>query len=246
MREVLIPKEGGRGETRPLGISNIEDKIVQKMLSKVLEAIYEPIFRGCSYGFRPGKSPHMAVKALDGYLYRNECEVVIDVDLKNFFGTISHDKMLEILRMKVKDERFIRYVGRMLISGILGEKGFRVSEEGTPQGSMVSPILANIYAHYVIDCWFEDVVKEKVKGSVEMFRYCDDIVICCRYRSDAERVVEALNGRLKKYSLMLNEEKTRLVSFSKKAFAGGVKHGTFDFLGFTFYLAQSRKGNVIV
>lgn len=246
VREVLIPKEGKPGATRPLGISNFEDKLVQLMTSKVLGAIYEPTFRDCSYGFRPGRSCHTAVKALSTYLFKKQCKVVIDVDLKNYFGTINHDKLVEFLRLRIKDDVFIRYIARMLKSGILSDGAFRMTEEGSPQGNVASPILTNIFAHYVIDCWFEDVVKKHLKKPAALFRYCDDMVICCEDEEDAERVMVALNNRLKKFSLELNLDKTKTVSFNKRAFDVGIDQGCFDFLGFTFYIAHSRSGNVTV
>lgn len=246
VREVLIPKEGKRSAYRPLGISNFEDKIVQLMISKILNAIYEPIFRDCSYGFRLGRNCHEAVKAVRGYLYSHWCEIVIDVDIKNFFDTINHEVLISFLRMKIKDERFIRYIIRILKAGVLSKGEFRVTEEGSPQGNVASPILSNVYAHYVIDCWFQDIVKKHVRGPVELIRYCDDMVICCRYRRDADRIRKALEGRLEKYSLRLNMEKTKLISFDKKAYANGIRQETFDFLGFTFYLGRSRRGYVIV
>lgn len=246
VREVLIPKEGKKGATRPLGISNFEDKVVQLMTSKVLEAIYEPIFRDCSYGFRPNRGCHTAIRALHQYLYRNTCEVVIDVDLRNFFGTLNHDVLLDLLRIKIKDNRFIRYIARLLKAGVLRDGELSMTDEGSPQGNVASPILANIYAHYVIDVWFQDVVKQHVEGPVELFRYADDMVICCRFRRDAVKIQRALAGRLEKYSLQLNAEKTKFVSFDRKGFCAGTKQGTFDFLGFTFYLGRSRNNNVVV
>lgn len=246
VREVLIPKEGKKGATRPLGISNFEDKVVQLMTSKVLQAIYEPIFRNCSYGFRPHRGCHTAIRALHQTLHRNNWEVVLDVDLRNFFGTLNHDILLDFLRIKIKDDRFIRYIARLLKAGVLRDGELSMTDEGSPQGNVASPILANIYAHYVIDVWFQDVVKLHVKGPVELFRYADDMVICCRFRSDAERIHRALAGRLEKYSLALNAEKTKSVSFDKRGFQAGMKQETFDFLGFTFYLGRSRHNNVVV
>lgn len=245
VKEVLIPKEGKTGATRPLGISAFEDKIVQLQMAKILEAIYEPIFRECSYGFRPGRSCHTAVKELFAHLSNKGSEVVIDVDLKNYFGTIQHDILLGFLRRKIKDERFIRYVARMLKAGIFREGGFEVSDEGSPQGNICSPVLSNIYAHYVLDTWLEDVVPPYVKNEVRSFRYADDQVICCRYRSDSVKVLKALKQRLNKYGLELNAEKTKVVKFNKWEFPS-VKQGTFDYLGFTLYLRRSRKGQVHV
>ena len=188
VREVLIPKEDGK--KRPLGISNFEDKIVQLMMSKVLEAIYEPIFHDFSYGFRRGRNCHQAVKALQNHLFKNRTEVVIDIDLKNFFGSISHKKMMALLGMKVKDYRFYRYVARMLKAGVLSDGELKVSEEGTPQGSICSPILANMYAHYAIDEWFTHHVRPRVSPQTRMFRYADDLVICCQ-RDESEKILKS-------------------------------------------------------
>lgn len=245
VREVLIPKEGKPGSTRPLGISAFEDKIVQLQMAKVLEAIYEPIFKDCSYGFRPRRSCHTAITALFSHLRNKSNEMVIDVDLKNFFGLIQHDILLEFLRRKIKDERFIRYVARMLKAGIFKEGHFEVSEEGSPQGNICSPILSNIYAHYVLDVWLEEMVPQYTRREVKSFRYADDQVICCQYRSDAVRVQRALKKRLNKFGLELNVEKTKVVKFNKWEFPK-FKQGTFDYLGFTFYIKRSRKGHVHV
>ena len=242
VRQVLIPKEGKRGAKRPLGISNFEDKLVQKRIQEILESIYDPIFLDCSYGFRANRNCHDAIKALSDHLYRHEVETVIDVDLANYFGSIDHDLLTEMLQQKIKDPRFIRYIRRLFKAGVLTDGEFRMSEEGVPQGSCCSPVLANIFAHYVLDEWFNDVVIHHVKGSVKMIRYADDLVILCRYKTDAERIRKALGKRLAKYKLTLHEEKTQLVSFSKRGYARGEQQGSFDFLGFTFYLGKSRKG----
>ena len=245
VREVLIPKEGKPGATRPLGISNFEDKIVQKMMQKVLESIYEPLFLECSYGFRPGKGCHDAIKALQHHLHDNEIQTVIDIDLKNFFGTIDHKILEDILKEKIRDTRFMRYINRMFKAGVLSEGDLKVSEEGVPQGSVCSPILANIFAHYAIDIWMKEMVKPNCKGKVALFRYADDAVICCQYDKDAQRIREALVKRLGKYKLTLNEDKTKLVPFDKRLATQGVKQGTFDFLGFTFYWGKARSGRFV-
>lgn len=245
VRQVLIDKEGKPGEKRPLGIANFEDKLVQKRMQEILEAIYEPIFRDCSYGFRPGRGCHDAIKALHSYLFRNEVEMVIDVDLANFFGTIDHNLLKQMLQEKIKDTRFIRYISRMFKAGVLSEGELTVTDEGVPQGSCCSPVMANLFAHHVIDEWFNDVVKNHVRGPVEMIRYADDCVICCRYASDAERIKNALGKRLAKYKLRLNKEKTKLVTFSKQKYSRGIKQEAFEFLGFIFYLGRSRKGTPI-
>ena len=197
VREVLIPKEDGK--FRPLGISGLEDKIVQSMYNKILGAIYEPLFYDFSYGFRPGRSCHDAIKAVRNHLYHNPCEVVIDVDLKNYFGKICHQKLLLLLRMKIKDETFIRYIVRMLKSGILSEGELRVTDEGTPQGSIVSPILSNIFAHYALDKWFKEVVENCCHRMVKMYRYADD---CARRRSPFKLV------KVRSWELTVNPSST--------------------------------------
>lgn len=241
VRQALIPKEGKPGATRPLGISNLEDKIVQKMMQRILESIYDPLFLDCSYGFRPGRGCHDAIKALHNHLYRNEVEIVIDIDLAKYFDSIDHGLLEIMLREKIKDEKLMRYIIRMFKAGVLAKGELEVSDFGVAQGSCSSPVLANIFAHYVIDEWIEEVVKHHCAGEVKLFRYCDDGVICCQYEKDAKRVKEALAKRLAKYKLMLNEEKTKLVDFRKKV----NKAAAFDFLGFTFYLGRSRQGRII-
>lgn len=227
-------------------MSNFEDKIVQSMTKKILESIYEPLFLESSHGFRPNKGCHTAVKALRQHLFRQKVDTVIDVDLENYLGTISHSKMLEFLSHKIKDKTFLRYIHRMLKSGVLSEGDLRVTSEGTAQGSVVSLILSNIFRHYAIDLWFERIVKRHAKGSVELFSYADDLVICCELESDAKRVHAALDKRLEKFSLKMNKDKTKLVRFSKnKLYFQGIKQETFDFLGFTFVLGKSKTGNVI-
>lgn len=159
VRQVLIPKAGSKTEKRPLGICNFEDKIVQKMVQKVLESIYDPQFLKCSYGFRRGMGCHDAIKDLHQHLFRNEAQTVIDIDLSNFFGSICHKEAVEILRLRIKDNTLIRYIVRMFKSGVLASGELTVSYEGVMQGSPCSPTIANIFAHYVIDGWFEEVVK---------------------------------------------------------------------------------------
>lgn len=245
VREVLIPKEGKPGATRPLGISGFEDKIVQKMMQQILESIYDPIFLNCSYGFRPGKGCHDAIKDLQHYLHEKSIQTVIDIDLKNFFGTIDHEILENMLKEKIKDTKFMRYISRMFKAGVLSKGDLRMSDEGVPQGSCCSPVLANIFAHYVIDLWIEEVVKPRCKGEVRLFRYADDGIICCQYDVDAKRIREVLGKRLGKYKLELNEEKTKQVPFDKRLVREGVEQGTFDFLGFTFYWGRSKAGRVI-
>ena len=238
IREVLIPKEGKAGATRPLGISNFEDKLFQRMMHKVLESIYEPLFLEDSYGFRPGRNCHDAVRALMQHCYENRVATVIDIDLANYFGKISHKMMLEMLQLRIKDKRLLRYVARLCKAGILSKENRVIPEGGVSQGSGCSPILANIYAHYVLDEWIKETVKPHCRGRVELFRYCDDAVICCENEHDANRILTALEKRLARYDLELNKEKTKLVPFSKHR----SQRGNFDFLGFTFYWGKSKAG----
>jgi RNA-directed DNA polymerase len=246
VRQVLIPKEGKPGAFRPLGISNFEDKMVQKIVQEILESIYEPLFYPNMYGFRPGRSCHDAIKDLQQYLYKNEVETVIDVDLSNYFGSISHQLAIDVISKKVKDPRLIRYLWRMFKAGVLADGELTVSDEGVPQGSVCSPIIANIFAHEVICKWFEETVKSHCKGRVKLVIYADDLVICCQYHKDAIRIKKALGLRLQKYGLKMNEDKTKLVQFSKRKHAGGEEQDSFDFLGFTFYFGKARKGFHVV
>lgn len=243
VKEVKIPK--GNGKYRPIGISVIEDKIVQLMYAKILNAIYEPLFIEESYGFRPGRSCHDAIRNIHKYLSGCGNAVVIDIDLSNFFGTIDHRKLIQILEMKIKDRTFIRYIVRMLRAGVLADGELRKSDEGTAQGSCVSPVLANIFAHYAMDVWLREVVPGHTRGKVHMVRYADDLVICTN-RVDAPRILKALEGRLDRFSLRLNSDKTQIVDFSRYDYEKGKKQGTFNFLGFTLFIGRSRKGRPIV
>lgn len=238
IRQVLISKEDKSNVKRSLGISNFEDKLVQKMMQRILESIYEPIFLDCSYGFRTGRSCHSAIKDLSKHLFSRPVSTVIDIDLENFFGTLNHTKLIEILEVRIKDQRLIRYITRMLKSGVLTNGELNISQEGAIQGSIVSPILANTLAHYVIDKWFEEVAKVHCKGEIRLFRYCDDLCICCQYESDAIRIKTALTKRLSRFKLKMNQDKTKLVSFNRE----NSKRVSFNFLGFTFYWGKSRNG----
>lgn len=243
VRQVWIPKEGQSDKLRPLGIGNFEGKIVEKGIQQILEAIYEPLFHDLSYGFRPGRSCHDAIKGLRSYLYEQPVQEVIDLDLSNYFGSIDHELLMEILSEKIQDKRFLRYIKRLLKAGILDAGNFIRSDEGVPQGSVCSPVLANIFAHKVLDDWFEQTVKQHCKGKVALFRYADDAVICCETAIDAQRIRKALDQRLEKYKLQLNQEKTHVLRFDK---TDRIASETFDFLGFTFYIGLSRRGRALV
>lgn len=245
VKETLIPKDGQPGKFRPLGISVLEDKIVQGAFRQILEAIYEPLFLDCSHGFRQKRGCHTAIKDLRNYLYKHQVETVIDIDLKNFFGTIDHRILENFLREKITDDKFIRYIIRMFKAGVLSDGELTISDEGVPQGSICSPILANIFAHKVLDEWVERIIQPHCKGKVKLFRYADDAIICCENKTDAIRIRETLPKRLAKYKLQLNEEKTKMVDFSKKKVEEGIPQGAFDFLGFTFYWGKTRKGIIV-
>jgi len=241
-RQVLIPKSNGK--TRPLSIPSIEDKIVQLMFKKTLEAIYEPIFLDCSHGFRPNRSAHDAVRRTREFLRENTTSHVIDVDLENFFGEIPHNKLLALLEMKISDKRYIRYINRLLKSGVMIDHTYYASSKGSGQGSIVSPILANIYAHYCIDKWFTEEVTPRLDHRAKLVRYADDLCIFLNKEIDIPKVQLALEGRLKRFDLRINQEKSRTLILDKHKFWIS-RQPTFDFLGFTFYLGVSRNGRCI-
>lgn len=246
VRRVNIPKEGSH-KTRPLGIPAYEDKLVQMALSKILNAIYEEDFLGCSFGCRPGRSCHDALKVLNHVIEQKGTNYVVDADIKGFFDHVDHQWLIKFLQHRIADPNILRLIARILKAGVM-EAGMRYdTPEGTPQGGVVSPVLANIYLHYVLDLWFEKVARRKCNGNAYMVRYADDFVCCFELEDDAHRFYRALIERLKKFNLEIAEEKTRIISFGRKAAAeskqeGKGKPGTFDFLGFTHYCGQSRLG----
>jgi RNA-directed DNA polymerase len=243
VRERLIPKEGKPGATRPLGISCFEDKMIQKSFADILEAIYEPLFLDCSYGFRPGRSCHDAIKQLDHTLYHQPVSTIVDIDIKAYFDTIDHENLMGMLELKISDRRFLRYISRMLKAGVLSKGELRMTDEGTPQGSLVSPILSNIYLHHVHDKWFEEEVKRHCRGNAWLFRYADDILACFEYEEDARGYLDAVSRRMEEYGLTVNREKSKIVHFSRRSPKDN--NGPFDFLGFTFYMGKSREGRLI-
>lgn len=242
IRRVHIPK--GRNKTRPIGISTTEDKIVQGALRELLEAVYEQDFLDCSYGFRPRRSAHDAIRALDRAINRDEGNWVLEADIRSFFDSIDRPRLEEMLRERVPDGAIERLVGKCIRAGVLDGETYSEPDEGTAQGSILSPLLGNIYLHHVLDLWFTREVRPRLKGRASLIRYADDFVITFQRREDAERVMRVLGKRLTKYGLTLSEEKTRLIRFERppRDQSNGKGPGTFDFLGFTWYWTRARKG----
>ena len=250
VRRVYIPKPG-KEEKRPLGIPAVEDKLVQIALKEILEAIYEQDFLDCSHGFRPKRSCHTAVNRLDKVVMQRPINHIVEVDIAKFFDNVSHYWLQRCLEERIKDPNFLWLIRKFLKAGIMDNGRWQPSNEGTPQGGVVSPVLANIYLHYVLDLWFEGSFKPKGNGYMELIRYCDDFVVVCESREDAEGFLVALRERLSKFGLKVSEEKTRIVQFGRKAWqesksTGVKKHESFNFLGFTHYCGTSRKGKFIV
>ena len=235
IRRVHIPKDKNR--TRPIGISAIEDKVVQGALTEILSAIYEQDFLDCSHGFRPGRKAHDALRALNRSVKDGGVNVILEADIKSFFDTIVRPRLLEMLQKRIADKSFMRLVAKCLHAGVLDKERFYRPEEGTVQGSILSPMLGNIYLHNVLDKWFEEEVKPRLSGTSVLIRYCDDFIIGFEHTADAERVIEVLGKRLEKYGLSLHPEKTRLIQFRRPSSdqGSGKGPGSFEFLGFTVY-----------
>lgn len=241
IRRVHIPKE--KGKTRPIGVSSIEDKIVQQALREVLEAVYEPIFRDCSYGFRPGRGAHDALRTLNRVLYSGEGSWILEADIQSFFDSIDRKMLVEMLRERVADPSLLRLVGKCLHVGILDGAEYSEPDEGTVQGSVLSPLLGNVYLHHVLDLWFERDVLPRLQGEAHLIRYCDDFVIVFAKEDDAKRVMGVLKQRFERYGLALHPDKTRLVPFERPTRGTkGKGPSTFDFLGFTVLWQEGRRG----
>ena len=243
-KRVYIPKN--EHEKRPLGLPSLEDKIVQKGISRILEAIYEEDFLDCSYGFRPNRSCHDALRAVDQIIMKRAVNYVIEADIKGFFDNVSHDWLLKMLEVRIKDPSFLLLIRRFLKAGYVEEGRLVKTKQGTPQGGNLSPILANIFLHYVLDLWFEKRIKPQMAGEVYLVRYADDFLIMGQKQSDACIIEQALRDRFKKFSLTLHPEKTRTISFSRKepenAKRQGRKPNTFEFLGLTHFWQCSFEG----
>ena len=253
VRRVYIPKPGS-DKKRPLGIPSYEDKLVQAALSKILTAIYEPEFLNCSYGFRPNRGCHDAIRALDDILFRKPINYIVDFDIRGFFDHVDHNWMIKFLEHRIQDPNIIRLIKRFLKSGVM-ENGVRHETlEGTPQGGGASPILANIYLHYVIDLWFEKRVRRLCRGAAYIIRYADDAVLCFQCESEARACYKELVDRLKKFGLEIAEEKSKIIAFgrdpgkrdSNETGGSKGKPETFDFLGFTHYCGTGKNGRFCV
>jgi RNA-directed DNA polymerase len=240
---VYIPKPDGR--KRPLGVSALEDKVVQGALREVLEAVYEQDFLDCSYGFRPRRSAHDAIRALSQLAYTGQVKWVLEADIQSFFDSVDHRMLIEILRKRVPDGSLLRLVGKCLKAGVLDGVDLSAPEGGTPQGSILSPLLANIYLHHVLDTWFDGEVKPRMRGGAHLIRYADDFVICFERKEDAERVLAVLGKRMERFGLRLHPDKTRLVRMERpsRGQRSGKGPGTFDFLGFTAHWRRSARGH---
>jgi RNA-directed DNA polymerase len=243
-RRQWIPK--GNGKQRPLGIAALEDKIVQQAVVRILNEIYEEDFRGFSYGFRPGRGQHMALDALYVALKRRRVNWILDLDLKSFFDNISHEKLVQMLGKRIADPRIVRLIQKWLKAGVMEDGTWSETEAGTPQGAVISPLLSNVYLHYVLDQW-SDQWRQTAQGHVTIVRYADDAILGFEHQQEAERYLRELKEHLRQYGLELNEDKTRLIRFGRfaalnRAERGEGKPEAFTFLGFQHLCGKNRLG----
>ena len=243
---VYIPKEGSE-KGRPLGISTFECKIVEMSIKRTLEGIYEETFEESSYGFREGRNPHKCLNDFGRTIQQKRISYVVEADIRKFFDRVNHEWLMKFLEHRIQDRRVLKLVKRLLNAGIMEDGLCRATDEGTPQGSILSPLLSNIYLHYVLDTWFRIRFKKTCRGEAYYFRYADDFVACFQYRDDAERFMQLLESRLEGFGLELAKEKTRNVMFGRYARATAEKQGkkpeTFSFLGFQHYCGRTRNGH---
>jgi RNA-directed DNA polymerase len=248
LRRVYILKENGK--QRPISIPALEDKIVQKAMVEILNAIYEQDFLDCSYGFRPGRGQHQALDEVGRVICTRPTGWVLEIDVTAYFDSIVRDQLMEMIEKRVSDRSVLRLIRKWIQVGVIEEGRLLVSETGTGQGQTISPLLANVYLHHVLDVWFENEVKPRLRGAAHEIRFADDAVLCFQYKKDAERVMEVLPKRFAKYGLTIHPEKTRLLEFGRYAEENAKKWGkkpaTFDFLGHTHVCARSRKGKFTV
>jgi len=243
-RRVYIPK--GNNELRSLGISATETKIVESGITRILSSIYEADFFSFSYGFRPAKSAHQALKRIGDSINFKPISYIIEADIKGFFDNVDHELLMEFLKIRIKDSSLLSLIKKFLKTGYVDAGKLTKAEQGTPQGSILSPVLSNIFLHYALDKWFNEVVQQHVKGYAELVRYADDFIVLVQTESDAKRILKALQNRFSKHKLQLHSEKTGMFSFGKnekrKSIAENRRTNTFDFLGFTHYCDKTRRG----
>jgi len=253
VRRVYILKGGSRTETRPIGIPTLEDKVLQRAIVMLLEPIYEQDFLDCSYGFRPGRSAHQALKSFRDQTMNCRGGCVLEVDIRRFFDTLDHGHLRQFLQLRVRDGVLLRLIGKWLKAGVLEDDSVSYPDAGSPQGGVVSPLLSNVFLHYVLDLWFEQEVKPRLKHRAFLIRFADDFVIEFRDDRDAQRVMEVIPKRFGKYGLTVHPTKTKLVPFRSPSLTTkdwtkppGDRPGSFDFLGFTHYWARSLRGYWVV